>query len=98
MHGLRARHLQPWEVWDDAGDDAGDDDVFSSRTESQARFEARRAKRWSIGRVFDRQVRVEEPGLREIQNGLVLQAIVRATVLTVVLAGMFCAIPPGYVF
>lgn len=52
-------------------------------------------KRNVIRKIFDREVWIQEPALRQIQDTIFLQAILTAFVLTAIIVGIFCAIPKG---
>jgi hypothetical protein len=48
--------------------------------------------------VFDREVWVQEPALRQIQDTIFIQAIIGALIISAVAVGIFCAIPKGNYF
>ncbi len=48
-----------------------------------------------IRKVFDREVWVQEPALRQIQDTIFLQAVGGAIVISAVAVGIFVAIPKG---
>ena len=55
-------------------------------------------KRNVIRKVFDREVWVTEPALRQIQDTIFLQAVLGAFVLSCVFVGIFCAVPRGRLY
>lgn len=103
LHGLHHRHLRPWELFSDDPDDVLDEKLLSYEsftTQSTNSFEdepwvARYGKRNIIRKVFDRQIWVQEPALRQIQDTIFLQALLGAFVLSCIFVGIFCAVPRG---
>jgi len=59
---------------------------------------ARYKKRNVIRKIFDREVWITEPALRQIQDTIFLQAILGAFVLSAIAVGIFCAVPRGNFF
>ena len=59
---------------------------------------AKYEKRNVVRKIFDREVWVEEPALRQIQDTIFLQAILGALVASAILTGIFCAVPHGNLF
>ncbi|PVI06775.1 hypothetical protein DM02DRAFT_552255 [Periconia macrospinosa] len=108
LHGMHHRHLRPWELF--ASDDEPESfDIKSDSVESFATqdstnsFEdepwvAKYEKRNLIRKVFDREVWIQEPALRQIQDTIFLQAILGALVLSFIIVGIFCAVPHGGYF
>lgn len=52
-------------------------------------------KRFFIRKIFDRQVWVQEPALRQIQDTIFAQALIGAFVISFIIVGIFCAVPHG---
>ncbi|KAF2810316.1 uncharacterized protein BDZ99DRAFT_386866 [Mytilinidion resinicola] len=108
LHGMHHRHLRPWELF--ASDDEPEGvDMKSDSIESLASanssnswenepWVAKYEKRNLIRKVFDREVWVQEPALRQIQDTIFLQAILGAFVISAVSVGIFCAFPKGNFF
>jgi len=104
LHGMHHRHLRPWELFADDELDGGpdvkrtsEDSLLSSSTNS---FEdepwiARYGKRNVIRKVFDREIWIEEPALRGIQDTIFLQSLLGAFVASAIVVGIFCAVPKG---
>jgi hypothetical protein len=59
---------------------------------------AKYKKRNVVRKIFDREVWVEEPALRQIQDTIFLQAVLAAFVSSAILTGIFCAVPHGNFF
>jgi len=103
LHGMHHRHLRPWELF------ADDDDASSNYEMKKGSFDslgscnsyedepwiAKYEKRNIIRKVFDREVWVQEPALRQIQDTIFLQAVGGAIVISAVAVGIFVAIPKG---
>ncbi len=101
---MHHRHLRPWELF------AEDDDASSRSFEmSKSSFDtlgsansyedepwvAKYEKRNILRKVFDREVWIQEPALRSIQDTIFIQALGGALVITAVSVGIFCAFPKG---
>ncbi|KAF2116743.1 hypothetical protein BDV96DRAFT_544293 [Lophiotrema nucula] len=108
LHGMHHRHLRPWELFASDDEPSGYDmksDSYDSlaSTNSGNSFEdepwvAKYEKRNLIRKVFDREVWIKEPALRQIQDTIFLQAILGALVFSIIVAGVFCAFPNGNFF
>lgn len=55
-------------------------------------------KRSLVRKVFDRQVWIQEPALRQIQDTIFLQAIAAGLILTLVAMAIFIPLPAGDYF
>jgi len=105
LHGLHHRHLRPWELFADESDaiTMGDEKFMSSDSfvsQSTNSFEdepwiARYGKRNIIRKIFDREIWIQEPALRQIQDTIFLQGILGGFVLSCIFVGIFCAVPKG---
>ena len=100
---MHHRHLRPWELFSTDNEDAssydlktGSFDSFGSHNSYEDEpWIAKYEKRNLIRKVFDREVWIQEPALRQIQDTIFLQAIITAVVITAIIVGVFCAIPKG---
>lgn len=52
-------------------------------------------KRNVIRKIFDREVWVQDPALRKIQDTIFMQSLAGALILTAISVGIFCAFPKG---
>lgn len=104
LHGMHHRHLRPWELF--AEDDnasstdvelkkASFDSMGSSNSYEDEPWVAKYEKRNIIRKVFDREVWIQEPALRQIQDTIFLQAIGSALLTTAITVGIFVALPKG---
>ncbi|KAF1938900.1 hypothetical protein EJ02DRAFT_270355 [Clathrospora elynae] len=108
LHGMHHRHLRPWELFTSDDEPQGYDgkidsiDTLNTQTSSNSwedePWVARYEKRNVIRKIFDREVWIQEPALRQIQDTIFLQAILGALVISAVAVGIFCAIPKGGYF
>ncbi|CAK3982626.1 G signaling regulator like [Lecanosticta acicola] len=106
LHGLHHRHLRPWELFTDEAEEVPDEKFMSSEallSGEQNSFEEepwvpRYKKRNMLRKVFDREIWVQEPALRQIQDTIFLQAILSSLLVSCVVVGIFCAVPHGNLF
>ncbi|KAL5412192.1 hypothetical protein PMIN04_009941 [Paraphaeosphaeria minitans] len=106
LHGMHHRHLRPWELFASDDEPAANidlkDDSFDSLT-SHASSNSYEDEPWVakyekcnvIRKIFDREVWIQEPALRQIQDTIFLQAILGAMILSFIIVGIFCAVPHG---
>jgi len=105
---MHHRHLRPWELFSFDDEPTGYDrevdahDTLTWQCSSNS-FEdepwvAKYEKRNIIRKVFDREVWIKEPTLRQIQDTIFLQSLVGALIITAVTVGIFCALPAGNLF
>lgn len=105
LHGMHHRHLRPWELF------AEDDDASSVMEMKKDSFDtlgtnsyedqpwvAKYEKRNIIRKVFDREVWIQEPALRQIQDTIFLQAVLSSVVFTAICVGIFVALPKGHFY
>lgn len=108
LHGMHHRHLRPWELFTSDEEAAGQDmkrdsvESFASHNSSNSyedepwvvKYEKRNIAR----KIFDREVWIQEPALRQIQDTIFLQSLLGALLLSVIIVGIFCAFPKGNYF
>lgn len=103
LHGLHHRHVRPWELFQlppTPPSEEEEDPLSPTGTHSNdigTRFwKEKYRKRNLIRKVFDREVWVQEPALRQIQDAIFLQALVVATVAGVAVTAVFVwGVPRG---
>ncbi|KAF2458228.1 hypothetical protein BDY21DRAFT_215862 [Lineolata rhizophorae] len=108
LHGMHHRHLRPWELFASEDEDPeveskkglSSESLLSNKSNSfeDEPWVARYEKRNVVRKVFDREVWIQEPALRQIQDTIFIQAILGAFVLSAVAVGVFCAFPAGNFF
>ena len=100
---MHHRHLRPWELFADEEDSSSTyelkkgsfDSLGSSNSYEDEPWVAKYEKRNIIRKVFDREVWIQEPALRQIQDTIFLQAVGAAVVLSAITVGIFVAFPKG---
>lgn len=96
LHGMHHRHLRPWELFanDDVASSEYDlkkdsfDSLGSSNSYEDEPWVAKYEKRNIIRKIFDREVWIQEPALRSIQDTIFIQALITAFVSGGILTGM----------
>ena len=100
---MHHRHLRPWELF------AEDDDASSTYEMKKGSFDsfgsnnsyedepwvAKYEKRNILRKILDREVWIQEPALRQIQDTIFLQAIGGSLLISAVCVGIFVALPKG---
>jgi hypothetical protein len=97
---MHHRHLRPWELFEDEAESASDldlkkdsfDSLGSSNSFETAPWVAKYEKRNLIRKIFDREVWIEEPALRQIQDTIFVQALLIAFVIGAVATAIFLAV------
>ncbi|KAH0004917.1 hypothetical protein KCU78_g13154, partial [Aureobasidium melanogenum] len=105
LHGMHHRHLRPWELFADPEDPSlkasSEDCLFSTSGSGSYEDEpwiAKYEKRNVIRKIFDREVWIQEPALRQIQDTIFIQSLLGAFLVSCVVVGIFCAVPHGGFF
>ena len=99
---MHHRHLRPWELFAEDDNESSMDmgkgsfDSFGSANSYENEpWVAKYEKRNILRKVLDREVWIQEPALRQIQDTIFLQAIGGALIVTAISVGIFCAVPKG---
>lgn len=102
---MHHRHLRPWELFGEDDDNSSiyetkkDSDSFESLSSSNSYEDepwvVKYEKRNLIRKIFDREVWIQEPALRQIQDTIFLQSVLGSFILTTMCVGLFCALPKG---
>jgi hypothetical protein len=102
---MHHRHLRPWELFAEDDDRSSFDmgknsfDTFASANSYEDEpWVARYEKRNILRKILDREVWIQEPALRQIQDTIFLQAIGGGLIITAISVGIFCALPKGNVY
>ncbi|KAL6250149.1 hypothetical protein RBB50_002450 [Rhinocladiella similis] len=106
LHGMHHRHLRPWELFNNDDEASSDyaskkdsfDSIGSANSYEDAPWVAKYEKRNLIRKIFDREVWIQEPALRQIQDTIFLQAIITAFVISAIITAIFLAVPRGNYF
>ncbi|ATY60501.1 Regulator of G signaling superfamily [Cordyceps militaris] len=108
LHGMHHRHVRPWELFTQDSEKDGAASVGASKTSMES-FDSSNSyedepwvvqyeKRNVVRKVFDREVWIQEPALRQIQDTIFIQAILASLLLGGVLTAIFVAVPGGHLF
>ncbi|MCJ1231076.1 hypothetical protein MMC12_007751 [Toensbergia leucococca] len=103
LHGMHHRHVRPWELFAEGDEDSAIlelkkgsfDSIATTNSYENEPWIARYEKRNLIRKVFDREVWIQEPALRQIQDTIFIQAIGASVIMTTAIVGIFCAFPKG---
>ncbi|KAL2181012.1 inorganic pyrophosphatase-like protein [Thermothelomyces heterothallicus CBS 202.75] len=110
LHGLHHRHIRPWELFDSEPpeDDRDGDPIDAARRSldrsgSHGSYEdepwvIRYRKRHMLRKIFDREVQIEEPALRRIQDTIIARSFLFALICAAILTAVFVALPSGGFF
>src|SRR5690242_11415699 len=87
LHGLHDRHVRPWELFVDEEEQAEQDrwsfdSAGSSNSYEDESWVAKYKKRNVIRKIFDSQVWIKEPALRQIQDTIFIQSVLFALLLS----------------
>ncbi|KAI1747483.1 hypothetical protein F4782DRAFT_552058 [Xylaria castorea] len=107
LHGLHHRHVRPWELFV-----TGDNDSEMTLSEGKQSFESfgscnsyedepwvvRYRHRFIIRKIFDRELWIQEPALRQIQDTIFLQSMLAALLGAGIFTAIFVAVPAGGFF
>ena len=97
---MHHRHLRPWELFEDEDEAHSDynlkkgsfDSLGSSNSYEDEPWVAKYEKRNLIRKIFDREVWIQEPALRQIQDTIFVQALLTAFVAGAVITAIFLAV------
>lgn len=106
LHGLHHRHVRPWELFEQDEETIRSAAGLSSGKSSFESFDScnsyedepwvvKYEKRNLVRKVFDREIWIEEPALRRIQDTIFVQALLAGVVAGGVLTTIFVLVPGG---
>jgi hypothetical protein len=102
LHGMHHRHIRPWELFVERDIDLESKQSFDSFGSANSYEEepwiVKYEKRNVVRKVFDREVWIQEPALRQIQDTIFVQAMLSALLLSGVLSAIFVTVPGGNLF
>jgi hypothetical protein len=101
LHGFHHRIVRPWELFEDDGEELSTDsfDAFGSVNSYEDQpWLVKYEKRNVLRKVFDREVWIQDPGLRQIQDTIFVQSVLSGLLLSGVLTAIFVCVPGGYFF
>ncbi|RMD42656.1 hypothetical protein DV735_g2471, partial [Chaetothyriales sp. CBS 134920] len=99
LHGMHHRHLRPWELFGDAEDACAEfechkgsfDSLGSSNSYESEPWVVKYEKRPLIRKIADREVWVQDPTLRAIQDTIFVQALLLGFAIGAIITGIFLA-------
>ncbi|KAF4984276.1 hypothetical protein FZEAL_488 [Fusarium zealandicum] len=103
LHGMHHRHVRPWELFVDS-ENVDDmerrsfDSFGSTNSYEDEPWVVKYEKRNVVRKVFDREVWIEEPALRQIQDTIFVQAMLASLLVGGVITAIFVAVPSGNYF
>ena len=110
LHMFRARQMRPWELFEEGevdlelakksldGMSITTSGVSVTPSFGDAKWVGRYRERGLWRRVFETSVAVGDPAVREVQDTLVLQALLIGVLGSAVATGIFVALPKGNFF
>lgn len=107
LHGLHHRHVRPWELFEVEPSDSdsevggkrkGFETFGSSNSYEDEPWIVKYGERNMLRKVFDREVWIQEPALRQIQDTIFVQAVLGGILISGVLVGVFVGVPGGGFF
>ncbi|RMZ79480.1 hypothetical protein DV738_g3324, partial [Chaetothyriales sp. CBS 135597] len=106
LHGMHHRHLRPWELFGDAEDACAEyechkgsfDSLGSSNSYESEPWVVKYEKRPLIRKIADREVWVQDPTLRSIQDTIFVQALLLGFIIGAIITAIFLAVPKGNFF
>lgn len=103
LHGMHHRHVRPWELFvDEESEKQRMKDSFESLGSSNSYEDepwiVKYQKRNVVRKIFDREVWIQEPVLRQIQDTIFVQSMLAALLLAGIITAIFVAVPGGNFF
>ena len=101
LHGMHHRHVRPWELCESGDGDMPKQSFDSFGTSNSYEDEPwviKYEKRNVVRKIFDREVWIQEPALRQIQDTIFVQAMLGALLGAGVLTAIFVPLPHGGLF
>lgn len=107
LHGMHHRHVRPWELFEgeevelqsEKGNSFDSYSSFgSSNSYEDEPWVVKYQKRNLVRKIFDREVWVQEPALRSIQDTIFVQAMLMALLTAGILTAIFVCVPEARFF
>lgn len=107
LHGFHHRQLHPWEYFSSEVEADAElrhnsldsmDTLVSFNSYEDAPWVQKYEKKNLIRKIFDREVWIKEPALRQIQDKIFLQSVLMSLVLAGILCAIFIPLPAGGYF
>ncbi|UKZ47510.1 hypothetical protein TrVGV298_001729 [Trichoderma virens] len=102
LHGLHHRHVRPWELFtQDDGEEFGMctmESFGSNNSYEDEPWVVKYQERNIVRKIFDREIWIQEPALRQIQDTIFLQALLAGLFFGLIFMAVFLAVPGGHFF
>ncbi|KAJ2897554.1 hypothetical protein MKZ38_004626 [Zalerion maritima] len=106
LHGMHHRHIRPWELFTDCDSESGNkektrgsfESFGSSNSYEDEPWVVKYEKRNLVRKIFDREVWIQEPALRQIQDTIFIQAMLFALITSGILTAIFVLVPSGSMY
>lgn len=102
LHGLHHRHVRPWELFtQDDGEEFGMckmEPFGSNNSYEDEPWVVKYQERHLVRKIFDREVWIQEPALRQIQDTIFCQALLAGFGFGLICMAIFLAVPGGHFF
>lgn len=106
LHGMHHRHVRPWELFVEGESDGEGaavekesfDTFGSGNSYEEAPWVVQYEKRNVVRKVFDREVWIQEPALRQIQDTIFVQSMLCSLLGAAILSSIFVGVPAGHYF
>ncbi|KAK6064083.1 hypothetical protein SCUP515_11990 [Seiridium cupressi] len=101
LHGFHHRIIRPWELFEDNDEELSTrsfDNFGGANSYEEAPWVVKYKRRSMLRKVFDREVWIKEPALRQIQNTIFVQSVLSGLVLSGVLTAVFVSVPGGHFY
>lgn len=100
LHGMHHRHLRPWELFEGTESEVelkktSFDSFGTENSYEDAPWVVKYEKRNLIRKVFDREIWIEEPALRQIQDTIFIQSVLCGLVVAGIFTAIFVSVPNG---
>ena len=107
LHGMHHRHLRPWELFSEDDHSSAEsvqmshksfDSFGSSNSYEDEPWVVKYDNRNLVRKVLDREVWIQEPALRQIQDTVFLQAVGGALLATLIAMAILIPVPKGHFY
>jgi hypothetical protein len=100
LHGMHHRHVRPWELFvdhdeEEVKDKQSFDSFGSTNSYEEEPWIVKYDKRNIVRKIFDREVWIQEPALRQIQDTIFVQSMLASVLLAGILTAIFVPLPAG---
>jgi hypothetical protein len=102
LHGMHHRHLRPWELFENPVSEvelnSSFDSFGSNNSYEDEPWIIKYEKRNIVRKIFDREVWIQEPALRQIQDTIFIQSVLFGILFAAIFTAVFAVLPKGNFF